>query len=613
MATRWEAGAVPHWCLELDRALAVHPQFVISGNVHDLYPVASPDGPVVRPMLNLLWDVLSNRGAEFLLVYDPIDNLRCHATGELNHGRNLDGVELDQRQLSAVSRQRLSRLIEALTSTQSVRGALVIDYASRLTLQPGHLDAEEHEFFARCEKIARQSRPLWPRSTDLSPYNHVIWLVGRPNDLPGWFTLDNDAVRRLSAGLPDRAARRSVIAATESHFPDSSSLGDDRRAELIDQFTLLTEGMTVRGVLAITEIARGKSFGLERITDAVRAYKVGTSDDPWKQPLVRAQIRDGKARIMTRVKGQLQAIEKTLDILVRSVVGLTGAHAGRSGGRPRGILFFAGPTGVGKTELAKAMTEMLFGDPSAYHRFDMSEFSAEHSEARLIGAPPGYVGHDAGGELVNAVRQRPFSVFLFDEIEKAHPRLLDKFLQILEDGRLTDGRGETVHFSEAVLVFTSNLGMFVTEPNGMRTANVTEADDYSTVSQKLRDAIAHHFRFELQRPELLNRIGDNIVVFDYIRPPVAREILVSMIENVVLRVHDEHNLVLSMSADATTKLEHLCLERLDNGGRGIGNRVETYLVNPLARALFDRPAQAGTDIVINDMREDDGRWEVVLG
>src|SRR5208337_447826 len=113
-------------------------------------------------------------------------------------------------------------------------------------------------------------------------------------------------------------------------------------------------------------------------------------------------------------------------------------------------------------------------------RFDMSEFSAEHADQRLIGAPPGYVGYDAGGELTNAVREKPFSVVLFDEIEKAHPRILDKFLQILEDGRLTDGRGETAYFSEAILVFTSNLGIYVENAQGQRVHNVRPGDPYET-------------------------------------------------------------------------------------------------------------------------------------
>ena len=172
------------------------------------------------------------------------------------------------------------------------------------------------------------------------------------------------------------------------------------------------------------------------------------------------------------MRGQRQAVTKTIDILMRSVMGLTGAQARSSGNRPRGVLFFAGPTGVGKTELAKTLTQLIFGDDRAYIRFDMSEFAEEHTGARLLGAPPGYIGYDAGGELTNAVREKPFSVVLFDEIEKAHPRILDKFLQILEDGRLTDGRGETAYFSEAILVFTSNLGIFVEDEHGQRVQSV---------------------------------------------------------------------------------------------------------------------------------------------
>jgi ATP-dependent Clp protease ATP-binding subunit ClpA len=284
-----------------------------------------------------------------------------------------------------------------------------------------------------------------------------------------------------------------------------------------------------------------------------------------------------------------------LDIVKRAV---TGVGAPRRGNRPRGVAFLAGPTGVGKTELAKTLTSLLFGDESAYIRFDMSEFSAEHSDQRLIGAPPGYVGYDVGGELTNAIREKPFSVVLFDEIEKAHPRILDKFLQILDDGVLTSGRGERVYFSEAFLVFTSNLGIYRLDPNGERVPHVTAEDAFVTVESKVRSEIDRHFKVALNRPELLNRIDDNILVFDFIRPAIADEIFAGMVDGVLTDIASSQNIRVEIDADPRAQLRALCLTDLSNGGRGIRNKVETHLVNPLARALFDKDAQAGAGFVI---------------
>jgi ATP-dependent Clp protease ATP-binding subunit ClpA len=217
----------------------------------------------------------------------------------------------------------------------------------------------------------------------------------------------------------------------------------------------------------------------------------------------------------------------------------------------------------------------------------MSEFSAEHADQRLIGAPPGYVGYDVGGELTNAVRERPFSVVLFDEIEKAHPRILDKFLQILDDGVLTSGRGDRVYFSEALIIFTSNLGIYSTTPDGERRANVTPDQPFEEVRDRVRAEIENHFKLVLNRPEILNRFGENIIVFDFIRPKVADEIFSSMVRHVLADAAASGHLV-TMADLACDTLRQLCTADLGNGGRGIRNKIEAHLINPLARALFDR-------------------------
>jgi hypothetical protein len=341
--------------------------------------------------------------------------------------------------------------------------------------------------------------------------------------------------------------------------------------------------------------------------EAVRRYKLGVTEDVWRK-IDRAKLEGAEAYVQARVRGQDHAVQHMLDIVKRAATGI----GGKRGGRPRGVAFLAGPTGVGKTELAKTITSLLFGDESAYIRFDMSEFSAEHADQRLIGAPPGYIGYDTGGELTNAIRQRPFSVVLFDEIEKAHPRILDKFLQILDDGVLTSGRGERVYFSESLIVFTSNLGMTRTLQDGSRVANVTPGEPLDEVRRKVRHEIERHFKLEISRPEILNRIGENVIVFDFIRPQVAREILELMVTRVIEDVRVEQQLALSFTPQASARLEALCLGDLSNGGRGIRNQVEVHLVNPLARALFALDPRPGVKVTIADVASERGITTLTL-
>jgi ATP-dependent Clp protease ATP-binding subunit ClpA len=348
---------------------------------------------------------------------------------------------------------------------------------------------------------------------------------------------------------------------------------------------------------------------LEQISDAIRGYKLGIVENPWSK-VSKEKINNGIEILENRVKGQRQAVVKALDVIKRAYIGLSGAQHSKSLGKPKGVLFFAGPTGVGKTELAKAITELIFGSEQNYIRFDMSEFNHEHSDQRLIGAPPGYVGYEAGGELTNAVKQNPFSVILFDEIEKAHPKILDKFLQILEDGRLTDGRGETVYFSETLIIFTSNLGVYATDEFGNKIPLVLPNEPYEIVRERILKSIEDFFKFQIGRPEILNRIGENIIVFDFIRPEFANQIFDKMLNNIISKLWEDKKITLKLDDSAYENLREECTKDLSMGGRGIGNKLEEIFVNPLSREIFERDVKEGDIFLIHDIILENNIWKV---
>lgn len=483
----------------------------------------------------------------------------------------------------------LGQLLGSFTGATGEPAALVVDFASRLVNRADALTIAEHTLFTQAQILCHTARSR-PAGPDRKPfYNAIIWIVERDSDLPDWLTVDNPRLRTIPVAVPDSLTRKSLSQTLLKSLPAAQQASQEQLAQWAETFVNLTEGLLLSDMNSIAQLGRNEGLKASEIADAVRRYKVGVTDDPWRK-IDRTKIAGAEEFIRARVKGQDHAAIHMLDIVKRAV---TGVGRSSTNGRPRGVAFLAGPTGVGKTELAKTITSLLFGDESAYIRFDMSEFSAEHADQRLIGAPPGYVGYDAGGELTNAIREKPFSVVLFDEIEKAHPRILDKFLQVLDDGVLTSGRGDRVYFSEAIILFTSNLGIYRTDASGARIQNVSSDETHEVVTAKVREEIDRHFKLTLNRPEILNRIGENVIVFDFIRPQIADAIFDSMVAN-LLESTRSIGFDISITDKATAVLKEMCLRDLSNGGRGVRNMVEAHLANPLSRALFDTGEVGGT-------------------
>jgi energy-coupling factor transporter ATP-binding protein EcfA2 len=616
----------PAWLREIELAVAAHPQVLLTGNVHDSYRIPDPErSGMIRfmPLVEALWTVVAPRGYEAILTYQSGVGVRVAAprqpTAETSRVVTAilgqAGVEPDRHLVLAQLRDLLSALVD-VGGSRAGRGPVTLVLADAARLFSGELGTpEERLLLAVADRLAYQARPVG------SGYHTIFWVLDREHDLPAWFATGNHTLRVTAIPEPDLSLRLAVAQDLVDPAPGPGQAGErPPPSEAAVRFAEETHGMRVRGMRDVFRLARTAGIPVGRIQDAVRTYRVGVPDNPWQSAELRTRLRTAEEDLSKRVLGQPDAVRRALDILARSVTGLSGAQAAGAQARPRGVLFFAGPTGVGKTELAKALAKLLFGDEQAYLRFDMSEFSAEHSEARLIGAPPGYVGHDAGGELTNGVREQPFRVVLFDEIEKAHPRLLDKFLQILDDGRLTDGRGGTVYFTETLIIFTTNLGVVVPEEDrtedGRRdiklVENVTPDQTLPEIEERIRRHLETFFRYLLGRPELYNRVQQNIVVFDFLRPPVTDEIAERAIDRVAATVSRLHDIQVEYTPEGRDHLRELATFDLRNGGRGIISQIESVLVNPLARELFERPREPGQALLITEVDQDGQNWRLVV-
>jgi ATP-dependent Clp protease ATP-binding subunit ClpB len=280
-----------------------------------------------------------------------------------------------------------------------------------------------------------------------------------------------------------------------------------------------------------------------------------------------------------RVIGQDEAVTAVADAIQRSRAGLSDPN------RPIASFIFLGPTGVGKTELGKALAAYLFDTEEAMVRIDMSEYMEKHTVARMIGAPPGYVGYDEGGQLTEAVRRRPYAVILFDEIEKAHPDVFNIMLQILDDGRVTDSQGRTVDFKNAVIIMTSNIGsQYILDLVG-------DDSRYGEMQRRVMDAMRTHFR-----PEFLNRV-DELIIFRSLRKDQLRQITQLQVQRLEQRLSDR-KMALKLSESALDFLADVGYDPV-YGARPLKRAVQRELETQIAKAILRGEFGEGDTIVAN--------------
>jgi ATP-dependent Clp protease ATP-binding subunit ClpB len=342
----------------------------------------------------------------------------------------------------------------------------------------------------------------------------------------------------------------------------------------------------------IQEELKAKQGDSAMIKEEVTAEDIADVVSRWTGIPVSKMLQSEREKLLhleeelhKRVVGQEEAIEAVSDAVRRSRAGLQDPK------RPIGSFIFLGTTGVGKTELAKALAEYLFDDESLMTRIDMSEYQEKHSVSRLIGAPPGYVGYDEGGQLTEAVRRKPYSVVLFDEIEKAHPDVFNILLQVLDDGRLTDNKGRTVNFKNTIIIMTSNLGSSYIQ------------SQFEKMNEKNHDELVEETKKEVLamlkktiRPEFLNRIDETIMFLPLNQQEIKQ--IVTLQINGVRKMLEENGVTLKMTDAAVEFLAEAGFDP-EFGARPVKRAIQRYLLNDLSKKLLSQEVDHAKPIIVD--------------
>lgn len=546
------------WLQKLESELEYKKVLMIYGNVKDFYFYDGKFYKTLEELIkNLKFGLVSN---EFFTYTELAQQLQsCNGSNENPYSHTIQFGELIQKKASKDSK-RIILVKNPELFFEDFNGLK----KTSLTLQ----------YFQ--EIIAK-----------MDSHTKVIFVANDFSEYPESLYKGNAEIVSIKVELPEDEIRQEYI----------RDCALDISYESLKRFVRLSSGRSLKEIAQILE--KGSKMGIpyDNTKDFFMVYDYKRKESPWEK-LDDQLLLDIDTKLKKRVLGQDHAIDFVKKVLIRAKLGLSTVQQGEESSKPIGTFFFVGPSGVGKTELAKTMTELIFNSESEFKRFDMSEYKEEVAINKFIGSAPGYVGYEEGGQLTNWVQEHPFSLILFDEIEKAHPKIWDTFLQILEDGRLTDNRGNTVYFKESILVFTSNIG----NKAAIEVLEGKEKENLNKIEKIYKDAVREYFVETLGRVEILNRIGNNIVVFNQIdNDSIYREIINEKLKITKLQIEKKLSCTLKFDnslVDYILKIVNSSGEKF--GGRAVVNVIESNLINEFAVFYLENKVKNCHISIIND-------------
>ena len=549
------------------------------GSIEDLVPYRTALG-TISAFLSLeewLWKAYCSQAHTVIVFYSATSGFYNHFSEEnVERFDNISGNSNEEGFLGAAQ-----KIVQALKSTTEDRIVVIIDSTIRCLTSGPIIQPNDQRAFTILKNAVV--------SSDMTGQHQLVFVNEQKSDIPPFLLASQSHSKSIIIPKPDQIQRCGYLSYLFSnrHFSDSDLFSVAQRAESL---TLIE----IRNALSHANYA---SCTINDLMNQICLFQFGFSEDPWRQ-INPSKIDNAEQILGNYVFGQDEAIKYSAEVIKYAASGFGGVFQEDGRTAPKGVLFFCGLSGTGKTELAKAIARLVFGSADSMIRFDMGEYNQPHSAERLTGAPPGYIGHDAGGQLTEAIKAHPFCLLLFDEIEKADAAVMNKFLSVLEDGRLTDGKGETVSFENTIVVFTSNLGA----ADAVRESNPAKVREI--ISNAVKQYCEEQPPYGIGKPELYSRLAGNIVIFNPLSEEAIQRIFDNYYQQAIGKISSQLEIQVSCTDDFENKLRALIDDERNRGkfpgGRGMKKAMDKYFLVPLAGFSYRERCKKGDTIELSD-------------